>query len=151
MSSAAIYHTYLDDLLALARPFALKHERFASDWAMELAQILKVQVDWSSEDANKDTLIRNETLHTCFTILHHLGLRGEFQPKSFGSKFAMLAMNVRACDVLITCAMNTPARLGRTLSPLDEPGQLFIFGLHLYILCACSLMFCNRRGGRGAC
>jgi mediator of RNA polymerase II transcription subunit 16 len=111
----------MDDLLALARPFALKHERFATDWAMELAQILKVQVDWSAEDANKDTLIRNETLHTCFTILHHLGLRGEFQPKSFGSKFAMLAMNVRACDVLVTCAMNSPARLGRALSPLDEP------------------------------
>lgn len=123
MASAAIYGTFMDDILALARPFALRHEQFASDWAMELAQMLKVQVDFSSEDANKDSLIRNEKLLTCFTILYHLGFHGEFKRRSFGSKFAMLAMNLRNCDIMIHCSINSPTRFGHTLSPLDEPSE----------------------------
>jgi mediator of RNA polymerase II transcription subunit 16 len=113
----------LDDILALARPFGLKHQRFAADWITELAQLVKVQMDWSSEAADKDSLIRNEKLHVCFTILYHLGFHGEYCPRSFSSKFAMLALNIRNCDILISVASYTPANLKYTLNPMDEPGQ----------------------------
>lgn len=84
--------------------------------------MLKVTVDYS-EEAHHDSLVRNSNLHLCLSILQHLGFRGEYQPRTFGGKFAMLALNVRNIVVLITIASNTPVTLKQTLSPLDEPGE----------------------------
>ncbi len=43
------------------------------------------------------------------------------QPRSFGGKLAMLALNVRNIVVLITVASNSPMSMKEKLSPLDEP------------------------------
>lgn len=139
MSSAAIQTTNYDDILALARPFAEKHEStspslsdrehrlaafpgFAYEWIMELVRILKVTVDYS-EEAHHDSLVRNNYLQLCLSILNHLGFQGEFRPRTFGGKFAVLALNIRNIVILITIASNTPVTLKQTLSPLDEHGK----------------------------
>lgn len=50
-------------------------------------------------------------------------LRGELQPRSFGGKFAMLALNIRNIVILITIANNTPMNMRDKFNPLDEPGK----------------------------
>lgn len=87
---------------------------------MELVRILKVTVDYS-EETHHDSLVRNNNLQLCLSILNHLGFRGEFRPRTFGGKFAVLALNVRNIVILITIASNTPLTLQQKLSPLDEP------------------------------
>jgi mediator of RNA polymerase II transcription subunit 16 len=85
-----------------------------------MVNMFKIPVDYS-EEAHHDQLVRNSLLQLCLSILNHLGFRGDFQPRSFGGKFAMLTLNVRNIVVLITIASNTPANLKEKLNPLDEP------------------------------
>lgn len=82
--------------------------------------MLKIAVDYS-EEAHHDQLVRNHNLQLCLSILNHLGFHGEFQPRSFGGKFAMLTLNVRNIVILITIANNMPLKVKEKLSPLDEP------------------------------
>lgn len=89
---------------------------------MEIVRMLKVAVDYS-DDHHHDQLVRNNNLQLCLSILNHLGYRGELQPRSFGGKFAMLALNVRNIVILITIANNTPLTMRDKLNPLDEPGK----------------------------
>lgn len=81
--------------------------------------MLKIPVDYS-EDTHHDSLMRNGHLQMCLSILNHLGYKGMFHPRSFGSKFAMLALNARNVVILITIASNTPVNIREKLSPLDE-------------------------------
>ncbi|GJC99681.1 RNA polymerase II mediator complex subunit Sin4 [Colletotrichum higginsianum] len=92
---------------------------FTSDWINEIVRMLKIPVDYS-EDTHHDSLVRNSSLQMCLSILNHLGYKGMFQPRSFGGKFAMLALNARNVVILITIASNTPATIREKLSPLDE-------------------------------
>lgn len=82
--------------------------------------MVKVPVDYS-EEAHHDQLVRNSNLLFCMSILNHLGFHGEFQPRTFGGKFAMLALNIRHIVILITIANNSPVNVKEKLSPLDEP------------------------------
>ncbi|KAH8884552.1 RNA polymerase II mediator complex subunit Sin4 [Thozetella sp. PMI_491] len=118
-SSAASNQTNYDDILATARPFTKKRD-FTYAWTRELVNMLKIAVDYS-EDSHHDQLVRNTQLQMCLSILNHLGFKGDFQPRSFGGKFAMLALNVRNIVVLITVASNSAMSLKERLSPLDEP------------------------------
>lgn len=141
-SSAAIQQMNYDDILAISRPFA-KNPRtccaltlqgcshltqplfptgFSYDWIMEIVRMLKIAVDYS-EEAHHDQLVRNNNLQLCLSILNHLGFQGELQPRSFGGKFAMLALNVRNIVILISIASNTPPQMKDKLNPLDEPGK----------------------------
>ncbi|KAM7194311.1 RNA polymerase II mediator complex subunit Sin4 [Rhypophila sp. PSN 637] len=108
-----------DDLLAIARPFAQKPE-FVYDWIRQLVSVLKVGVDYSDE-AHHDQLVRNPNLQLSLSILNHLGFYGEFHPRSFSGKVAMLTLNVRNIVILISVANNMPMKLKEKLSPLDEP------------------------------
>jgi mediator of RNA polymerase II transcription subunit 16 len=89
---------------------------------MELVRMLKLTVDYSADAKNSDNLVRNNNLHLCFAILNHLGFRGEFKPRTFGGKFAMLALNIRNIVILISIASTstTPKHLP---SLLDEEGE----------------------------
>jgi hypothetical protein len=89
---------------------------------MELVRILKVTIDYS-EEAHHDSLVRNNNLQLCLSVLNHLGFRGQFKPRTFGGKFSVLALNIRNIVILITIASNTPVTLKQTLSPLDEHGK----------------------------
>jgi len=108
-----------DDVLAIARAFTEKQD-FAYTWIRSIINMVKVHVDYSDEP-HHDQLVRNQNLQYCLSILNHLGFHGEFQPRSFGGKFAMLALNVRNIVILITIANNTPVNLKEKLSPLDDP------------------------------
>jgi mediator of RNA polymerase II transcription subunit 16, fungi type len=92
-----------------------------------MIRLLKIVVD-VSDDTHHDLLIRNANVHMCYSILNHLGFKGEGQPRSFGGKFAFLAVNVRNVVVLVTIASNSrpqPAKDKAPLSPLDESGMLY--------------------------
>ncbi|KAL0936566.1 mediator of rna polymerase ii transcription subunit 16 [Colletotrichum truncatum] len=117
-STAAFNNINHDDILAVARPYADK-KRFTFDWINEIVRMLKIPVDYS-EDTHHDSLVRNSSLQMCLSILNHLGYKGMFQPRSFGGKFAMLALNARNVVILITIASNTPVNIREKLSPLDE-------------------------------
>ncbi|OLN95927.1 Mediator of RNA polymerase II transcription subunit 16 [Colletotrichum chlorophyti] len=117
-STATFNNINYDDILAVARPYADK-KRFTFDWINEIVRMLKIPVDYS-EDTHHDSLVRNSSLQMCLSILNHLGYKGMFQPRSFGGKFAMLALNARNVVILITIASNTPVNIREKLSPLDE-------------------------------
>ncbi|KAJ9134015.1 Mediator of RNA polymerase II transcription subunit 16 [Pleurostoma richardsiae] len=119
ITTACVQQSNFDDLLAAARPFTEK-PRFASDLVMEMVRSLRMSVDYS-EEAHHDGLVRNVQMQMCFSVMNHLGFKGEFHPRSFGSKFARLALDVRNIVILITIASNTPLNLKEKLSPLDEP------------------------------
>ncbi|KAL2255836.1 hypothetical protein VTK26DRAFT_2634 [Humicola hyalothermophila] len=118
-SAAGANQISCDDILAIARPFAQKPD-FTYAWIRELVNMFKIPVDYS-EEAHHDQLVRNSLLQLCLSIINHLGFHGDFQPRSFGGKFAMLALHVRNIVVLITIASNTPVNLKEKLNPLDEP------------------------------
>jgi mediator of RNA polymerase II transcription subunit 16, fungi type len=86
--------------------------------------MLKITVDYS-EDSHHDGLVRNNLLQLCMSLQNQLGFKGEFQPRSFSSKFAMLGLNARNVVILITIASNTPLNIREKLSPLDEPGESY--------------------------
>ena len=121
--------------------------------------MLKINVDYS-EEAHHDQLVRNAHLQLCLSVMNHLGFKGEFQPRTFAGKFAMLALNVRNIVILITIASNTPINLKEKLSPLDEPGMQFpylmkhsSFAGSLQLLmtgcrgCGCSCGMCKMGSG----
>lgn len=85
--------------------------------------MLKFSIDYS-EDSHHDNLVRNTHLQMCLSIIGNLGFRGQYNPRSFGSKFATLALNARNIVILVTIASNTPQNLREKLSPLDEPGKM---------------------------
>ncbi|KAL8295215.1 hypothetical protein RB600_000950 [Gaeumannomyces tritici] len=115
--AAASSHTNYDDILAIGRQFIDK-PRFAYDWVMEVARVLKIHIDYS-EEAHHDQLVRNHHLQLCLSILHHMGLYGEFRPRSFGGKFGAVALGIRSIVILITIASHTYK--ADKLVPLDEP------------------------------
>ncbi|KAK5652559.1 hypothetical protein OQA88_10320 [Cercophora sp. LCS_1] len=119
ISPAAYHQMNCDDILAIARPFTQKPD-FTYTWVRSIINMVKVSVDYS-EEAHHDQLVRNSNLLFCLSILNHLGFHGEFHPRTFGGKFAMLALNVRNIVILITIASNTPVNLKEKLSPLDDP------------------------------
>ncbi|KAL2020886.1 hypothetical protein VTK56DRAFT_7877 [Thermocarpiscus australiensis] len=110
--------TSCDDILAVARPFVQKPD-FAYAWIKELVNMFKIMVDYS-EDTHHDQLVRNQLLQLCLSILNHMGFHGDFRPRSFCGKFALLALNTRNVVILITLASNTPLNLKEKMSPLDE-------------------------------
>ncbi|KAK0618557.1 mediator complex, subunit Med16 [Bombardia bombarda] len=126
MSTVAIYQTNGDDLLAIGRLFVQNQGLdFAYAWIREMVNMLKTPVDYS-EERYHDQLVRNHHLQLNLSILNHLGFRGEFKPRTFGGKFAFLALNVRNIVILITIATAAPpiTSLGshkEKLNPLDEP------------------------------
>lgn len=81
--------------------------------------MLKIPVDYSEEIQN-DNPVRNQSLQLCLSIINHMGFRGEFKPRSFSGKFALLSLNIRNIIILITFAINTPSNMREKLSPLDE-------------------------------
>ena len=85
-------------------------------------KLLKIPVNYS-EESHHDSLVRNTSLHLCLSILSHLGFKGEFKPRTFEGKFAMLALNARNVVILITIASNTSMNIREKLSPLDEYGR----------------------------
>ncbi|KAM0276145.1 hypothetical protein ACHAQH_007033 [Verticillium albo-atrum] len=117
-SAATFYQVNSDDILAAARPYADK-KSFTRDWINELVRMLKVPVDYS-EEAHHEALVRNSSLQLCFSILNHLGFKGEFNPRSSSGKFAFLSLNIRNVVILITIASNTPTNMREKLNPLDE-------------------------------
>ncbi|ROT36946.1 mediator of RNA polymerase II transcription subunit 16 [Sodiomyces alkalinus F11] len=117
-SAATFYHVNCDDILAVARPYAEK-KNFTRDWVNEIVRMLKVPVDYSEETQN-DNPVRNHSLQLCLSIINHMGFRGEFKPRSFSGKFALLSLNIRNTIILITFAINTPSNMREKLSPLDE-------------------------------
>ncbi|CAJ2513288.1 Uu.00g014070.m01.CDS01 [Anthostomella pinea] len=109
----------IDDILAVARKFIHK-DHFAVKWATDMVQINRSTIDYSEESPH-DHLIRNNTLQLCFSILNHLGWEGEFKPRHYRSKFAVLALNMRNIVILVSLASNAPNAMRGSSSPLDEP------------------------------
>ena len=94
------------------------------DWVGDLVRILKVQVDYTDVDQPHDNLIRNTVLQGCLSIVHSTGFRGRLKKQSFGGKMAMINLNVRNVNLLITFARNSPPPLRERTNPLDEDGTL---------------------------
>lgn len=139
-ASAMWYQSNVDDLLALVAPYthkkststhALKSDahianlflEFNLDWVGELIRILKVQIDYTDIDQPHDNLIRNAVLQSCLSIMHSIGFRGRLKPQSFCGKLAMINLNVRNANLLITMAINPPPPLREKTNPLDEDGM----------------------------
>lgn len=121
-----------DDILAVARPFVEKHSRFLTDLVSTLVMMLNINVDYS-EEAHHDQLVRNIHLQFVMSLLNHFGFRGEFRPRSFNSKFAMLGLNIRNVVVLITVASNSPMNMAKDKwTPLDEAGESFLVSRQSY-------------------
>ncbi|KAK3694565.1 mediator complex, subunit Med16 [Podospora appendiculata] len=119
IQSTVIQQSNCDDILALARPFT-RNPDFTYAWVRQMTNMLKVPVDYS-DDTHHDSLMRNTHLQFFLSVLNHLGFQGEFQPRSFGGKFAMLALSVRNIVILVTIASNAPTSIKEKLNPLDEP------------------------------
>ncbi|RYP28860.1 hypothetical protein DL767_007018 [Monosporascus sp. MG133] len=117
-ANAVTSSSNMDDILAIARTFSHK-DRFTANWMNELVRLLKITVDYSEETPH-DHLIRNHQMQICFSILQHLGWRGEYQPRDFSSKLAMIMLNLRNIVIIITIASNTNALRGAT-TPMDDP------------------------------
>ncbi|KAH6608645.1 hypothetical protein Trco_001991 [Trichoderma cornu-damae] len=118
-ASAMWYQANHDDMLAIVAPYTSKR-RFVQDWISEIIKILKIQVDYS-EELHHELLMRNSPLQFCLSIMNSLGFKGEMQPRSFQSKFAMVDLNVRNVVILISLASNMPVTMREKMSPLDEP------------------------------
>lgn len=90
----------------------------------ELVRLLKITVDYSEETPH-DQLIRNHQMQICCSLLHHLGWKGEYKPRDFSSKLALVMLNLRNIVILITMATNTNALRGAaTPTPMDDHGKL---------------------------
>ena len=122
-ANATHQNTNYDDILAVARPFVENHPRFLTDLVSTLVLMLNINVDYS-EEAHHDQLVRNVQLQFVMSLLNHFGFRGEFKPRSFSSKFAMLGLNLRNIVILITVASNSPMNMTKEKwTPLDEAGE----------------------------
>lgn len=110
-----------DDVLAVARPFVEKHPRFLPEMVSMMVHMLNANVDYS-EESQHESLYRNTHLHNILSFQNQLGFRGEFKPRSFMGKFAMLALSVRHVVIFITLANNSSQNPSREkFTPLDEP------------------------------
>ena len=58
-------------------------------------------------------------MQVCFSVLHHIGWNGEYQPREFSSKLALVMLNLRNIVIVITMAhtQNKGA-----VTPMDDPG-----------------------------
>jgi mediator of RNA polymerase II transcription subunit 16 len=121
VASSAVYvhQATCDDVLAMARPFA-QRPGFTNAWVRELVNMLKITVDYT-EDTHHDQLVRNVLLQHCFSVINHLGYRGDFKARSPSGKFAMLALGLRNIFLFITIASNANAAFKEKLNPLDDP------------------------------
>jgi mediator of RNA polymerase II transcription subunit 16, fungi type len=86
-----------------------------------MVRMMKMIVDYSEETPH-DHLIRNNQLQLCFSILNHLGWKGDYQTRHFRSKLAMTALNLRNIVILITIAHNQQGTRGAT-TPMDDAGK----------------------------
>ncbi|KAK4195172.1 putative mediator of RNA polymerase II transcription subunit 16 [Triangularia verruculosa] len=121
MSFAWQQQMTFDDILAVVRPFT-KNPKFTNTWLKEIITLLRTVVDYSEEQhQHVDTLIRNNQLQSCLSLLNHFGFNGNFQPRLFHGKFASVALNLRNIIVLIVLANHTPSKSQPSLmNPLDE-------------------------------
>ncbi|KAL2132628.1 hypothetical protein VTI74DRAFT_3567 [Chaetomium olivicolor] len=108
-----------DDILAAARPLVQSPD-LAYAWIREIVTALRVVVDYS-EEAHHDQLVRNMQLQLCLSILNHLSFNGDYKPRSFGGKFAMLTLNLRNVVIIISIATTTAQQYKEKLNPLDDP------------------------------
>lgn len=123
LANAAHHNANYDDVLAIARPFVEKHHKVLYDLVSTLVFLLNINVDYS-EEAHHDQLVRNVQLQFVMSLLSHCGFKGEFKPRSFNGRFAMLGLNVRNIVILITLASNSPMHpIKEKITPLDEPGE----------------------------
>lgn len=110
-----------DDVLAIGR--TLRHKaNFCNDLIHEIARMTKITVDYS-EESHHDALMRNTHLQLALSIMCHLGFNGQYEKRSFSSKFAKLALHARSVIVVVSVSNNTPPHLRDRCSPLDEPGM----------------------------
>ena len=77
--------------------------------------------------------MRNHQMQICLSILHHLGWKGEYKPREFSSKLALIMLNLRNIVILITMANNTTAIRGAG-NPMDDPGRSHIMAQRRYHL-----------------
>jgi mediator of RNA polymerase II transcription subunit 16 len=82
--------------------------------------MLKITVDYT-EDTHHDQLVRNILLQHCFSVINHLGYRGDFEARPPSAKFAMLALGLRNIFLIITIASNGNPAFKEKLIPLDDP------------------------------
>lgn len=109
-----------DDILAVVRPLT-QHPKFTNALFKEIITLLRTVVDYSEEQQQLvDTLIRNNQLQSCLSLLNHFGFNGNFEARSFHGKFASVALNLRNIIVLIVLANHSPQKSNGVLNPLDE-------------------------------
>lgn len=158
LANSTYQTTNYDDILAVTRPFVEKHPRFLNDLVSTLVFMLGVNVDCSEESS--DNLVRNMHLLFVMSILNHFGFRGDFKPRSFNGRSAMLSLNVRHVIILVTLASNTPNSPNSPIkiSPLDEPGESLRFltvvgllSLALTRLQRLSMHFVDVQSGQSTC
>ena len=139
MANAVSSSNNLDDILAIARNFSHKDRKkpilsldvslkpklifigFVPTLVSELVRHLKVNVDYSDESPS-DQLIRNSQMQVCFSVLHHLGWKGEYQPREFSSKLTLIMLNLRNIVIVITIAHTNTSALKGAGTPMDDPG-----------------------------
>lgn len=139
MANAVSLSTNLDDILAIARTFSHKDREkpllslnvatkpiltfigFVPTLVSELVRHLRVNVDYSDESPS-DQLIRNSQMQVCSSVLHHLGWKGEYQPREFSSKLALVMLNLRNIVIVITIAHTNTSALKGAGTPMDDPG-----------------------------
>lgn len=130
LANAAHHNANYDDILAIARPFVEKQPKFLYDLVSTLVFLLSINVDYS-EEAHHDQLVRNIQLQFVMSLLSHFGFKGEFKPRYFNGRFAMLGLNVRNIVILITLASNSPMHpIKEKITPLDEPGENYSESSH---------------------
>ncbi|TAQ88490.1 hypothetical protein B7494_g3202 [Chlorociboria aeruginascens] len=119
-ASAVLTNVNYDDLLATAYKYAKNNLGY--DWLIELSRILKRGVDYL-EESHFDILIRNTTIQLCLSIQNSLGFKGEFNPRTFPSKFAWIVLQLRNIVVLVTMAANmkVPGPNNEKATPLEDP------------------------------
>lgn len=148
-ANATHQFTNHDDVLAVTRPFVEKHPNFLHDLISTLVFIMLWNIDYSEETMH-DQLVRSTHWQLIMSIANHFGFKGGFRPRSFNSKFAMLALNARNFIIIVTLASNSPmGPSGGKISPMDEPGRS-----PESFLCARSTIVianCLFRGGQSSC
>lgn len=97
---------------------------FAQDWVAELIRILSVQVDYVSTEEPQESLLRNALLPSCLGILVAAGYRGDSNPRTFMSNFALAACAIRSASYNLTLAVNTQFNVANRKSLLDDWGKL---------------------------
>lgn len=93
------------------------------DWAAELIRILSVQVDYTSGEEPHDALLRNAPIPACLGILVTSGFRGDRNPRTFASNFALITCAIRIAAYNLTLAVNTQFNVANRKSLLDDWGK----------------------------